>query len=63
MPLQPLVKDVFESREVLVHGKLVKNKLSCISDILLLTMSGNLYVPRRDVHKDWLCNKLISKHC
>lgn len=63
LPLQPLVKDIFEFREVLVHGRLVKNKLSWISDILLLTASGNLYVSRRDVHKGWLCNELIHKHC
>jgi len=63
LPIQLGVKDIFEFREVLAHGRLLKNKLAWILDILLLTVSGNLYVPRRNVHKDWLFNESIHKHC
>lgn len=62
LSLQLLVKDIM-LREVLIHVRLGKNNFSWILDILLLTMSGNLCFLRRDVHKDWLCDVLIHKHC
>lgn len=56
-------EDLFEFRKILLHGLQVKNKFSYISGILVLIMLENVYVLRREMQKDWLCNESIHKHC
>lgn len=60
MSIQTLAKDLFEFREILLHGGQVKNKISYILGILFLFMSENPYIFRRDMQKGCIMSQCIN---